>query len=90
MYYKEVLLVNPSGLHARPASDFVNCAKRYKSKITVENAAGDATANAKSIVLLLGLGLTKGDILRVKADGEDEQEAVQALVQLVNEGFNEV
>ena len=56
----------------------------------MENAAGDATANAKSIVLLLGLGLTKGDILRVKADGEDEQEAVQALVQLVNEGFNEV
>ena len=36
MYYKEVLLVNPSGLHARPASDFVNCAKRYKSKITVD------------------------------------------------------
>lgn len=87
MYSKKVCLLNKSGLHARPASDFFNMANRFKSKITV--AKEDETANAKSILFLISLGITMGTEIDIIADGIDEVEAVEALCDLVNSGFGE-
>lgn len=91
MYSKQTTLVNASGLHARPASDFVLKAKAFSSKITVRNAS-DPTAeevNAKSIVRILSQGLTCGSVIEITADGEDETVAVDELIALVDSGFGE-
>ncbi len=90
MYAKKTQIINRTGLHARPASDFVKAAKQYTSKITIKRAEDETGANAKSIVLLLSLGLTKGTQVEISAQGEDEQAAVEALVALIEEGFGEL
>ena len=90
MYTKKIQIKNRTGLHARPASDFVKAAKQYTSKITIKRAEEETGANAKSIVLLLSLGLTKGTQVEISAHGEDEQAAVEALVSLIEEGFGEL
>lgn len=91
MYSKTVTIVNKTGLHARPASEFVSKASKFKSKITIKkNVDGASEANAKSIVILLTLGLSKGTEIVISADGEDEKDAVDTLVQLVESGFGEV
>ena len=89
MYTKDALLRNKTGLHARPASVFVDMAKKFESKILVENLddAADGSVNAKSIVMLLSLGLSGGTRIRISANGEDENVAVDALVQLVENEF---
>lgn len=91
MTSKCVTIVNPSGLHARPASEFVAAAKQYTSKITIRNAeeAPDTAVNAKSIVMLLTLGLGAGCKAEIAASGDDEQAAVDALVTLIASGFGE-
>ena len=90
MYVKKTQIINRTGLHARPASDFVKAAKQYSSKIMIKRAEDETGANAKSIVLLLSLGLTKGTQVEISAQGEDEQAAVEALVALLEEGFGEL
>lgn len=90
MYVKKTQIINRTGLHARPASDFVKAAKQYSSKIMIKRAEAETGANAKSIVLLLSLGLTKGTQVEISAQGEDEQAAVEALVALLEEGFGEL
>ncbi|MBN2795384.1 MAG: HPr family phosphocarrier protein [Clostridia bacterium] len=78
-----VTIENQSGLHARPASSFVAVAQKFESEIQL---AKDGNAiNAKSIIGILGLGVSLGDQVEIIAEGNDEVEAVEALVHLVNE-----
>jgi phosphocarrier protein HPr len=90
MYCKTVEIINQSGLHARPASDFVKCAKQFKSKVMIKRLGGnDQPVNAKSIVSLLAQSLSKGQKAEISAEGEDEAEAVDALVEIIEFGFGE-
>ena len=90
MYAKTTKLITPSGLHARPASVFVNESKKYKSNVTIRKAEPDAEPkNAKSIVLLLALSLKEGAEIEITAEGEDEVLAVDNLVSLVETGLGE-
>lgn len=75
------------GLHARPAALFVQKAKGYKSNIRVRY--GEKEINAKSILSLLTLGVTKGAVITIYADGEDENLAIEGLAQLVKENFGD-
>ena len=81
---QKVIIVNETGIHARPASMFVQAAAKFKSKITV--TAKGKTVDAKSI---MGMGLTKGTELTIKAEGADAEDAVKALVELVESKFGE-
>ncbi|MDU2198213.1 MAG: HPr family phosphocarrier protein [Peptostreptococcaceae bacterium] len=82
-----VSIKNASGLHARPAGMFVKKAAEFKS--TVEVIAKGKTVNAKSIMGIMSLGLAKGDELTISAKGEDEETAVNTLVELIESGFGE-
>lgn len=82
-----VTIKNASGLHARPAGMFVKKAAEFKS--TVEVIAKGKTVNAKSIMGIMSLGLAQGDELTISANGEDQETAVNALVELVEGGFGE-
>jgi phosphocarrier protein HPr len=90
MYSRITTIVNPTGIHARPASDFMRMAAKFKSVITIGSTSKDTRANAKSIIFLLGLSLSKGTEVEVIADGVDEKEAVDALVELIQSGFGEL
>lgn len=91
MYRKEVIVRNPTGLHARPASEFVAKVKKFQSKISIcRSGAEGKPGNAKSIIILLSLGLGQGETVEITADGLDEQQAVEELVALVESGFGEV
>lgn len=83
MYYRRIEIVNRTGLHARPASDFVSLAGKYRSKIEIQRCGEEDRYNAKSIIMLLSLGLAQGEEAFIYADGEDEREAVDALAELV-------
>ncbi len=87
MLAKNITIQNSVGLHARPATYFIQKANSYKSSIWIENS--DRRANAKSLLGVLSLGISKGDIITILADGADEQEAVDGLVDLVLKGFND-
>ena len=81
MYKQEVVLESETGLHARPASLFVKEAAKYKCEINLMK--GEQKYNAKSIMGLLSMGAAQGDVLVIEAEGEDEKEAVDALVEIV-------
>ena len=87
MYAKEVLVQNQVGLHARPATFFIQKANEFKSSIWVERE--ERRVNAKSLLGVLSLGIVGGAKMRIIADGADEQEAVDSLVKLVESGFTE-
>ena len=87
MYVKEVTVENQVGLHARPATFFIQKANEYKSSILVEKE--ERRVNAKSLLGVLSLGIVGGTTIRIIADGTDEQAAVDGLVKLVNSGFSE-
>lgn len=90
MLTKEILICNPSGLHARPASEFVKTAAQFSSRITVRRCEDGAHGvNAKSIVLLLSQGLVQGTRIELSADGADEAAAMEALTALLESGFGE-
>lgn len=89
MVKKQTTIMNKTGLHARPASDFVAAATKFKSKITIKRIDSDKEANVKSIIFVLSLGLTRGTQVEVAASGEDEAEAVETLVALIESGFGE-
>ena len=78
MYVKEVLVQNKAGLHARPATFFIQKANEYKSTIWVEKE--ERRVNAKSLLGVLSLGIIGGTTIKVIADGSDETEAVEGLV----------
>ena len=85
MYVKEVLVQNKAGLHARPATFFIQKANEFKSSIWVEKE--ERRVNAKSLLGVLSLGIVGGTTIKIIADGQDEEAAVEALVKLVNSGF---
>lgn len=91
MISTRVTITNPTGLHARPASEFVAKAKQFSSRISIRNTATEASmpVNAKSIIHLLTLGLAQGSVAELSADGEDEAAAIEALAQLVSSGLGE-
>ncbi len=91
MYQRQTTIMNATGLHARPATEFVEEAKKYTSKITVRNLdqAESLPANAKSILRVLSEGLCRGTKVEISAEGEDETQAVDALVALIESGFGE-
>lgn len=85
---RDVEIVNRAGMHARPAAEFVKLAGRFRSEITV--AKDGLSVNGKSIMGVLMLAAAQGSSLRVVARGEDAEDAVQALEQLVSSGFDEI
>ena len=85
MYVKEVSVRNQVGLHARPATFFIQKANEYKSSIWVER--DERRVNAKSLLGVLSLGIVGGTVIKIIADGSDEQAAVEGLVKLVESGF---
>lgn len=86
-----VLVANPSGLHARPAATFVKAAAVFAAEIRVCNLTRDPSrsASAKSILGVLQLGVSRGDELRIEAEGEDADCAVRELAALVEGGLGE-
>jgi len=87
MYMKEATVNNQVGLHARPATFFIQKANEFKSSIWVEKE--ERRVNAKSLLGVLSLGIVKGTAINLIADGADEKEAVEALVELINSNFGE-
>ena len=82
-----VKVTNKSGIHARPASVFVQTAAKFKSKVTV--TAKGKTVDAKSILMIMSMGLVQDTEIVIKAEGEDASTAVKALVELVQAKFGE-
>jgi len=91
MYSKQTILKNLTGLHARPASEFVACAKSFESKVTIRrlDVEGAPEVNAKSIIKILAQGLSVNTPIEISADGPDEHAAVEKLVELVDSKFGE-
>ncbi len=90
MYTKSTVVKNATGLHARPASDFVAAANKFASKITIRRTDGEGMGvNAKSIVLLLSQGFCQNEEVEITAKGDDETQAVDALIALIDSGFGE-
>jgi phosphocarrier protein HPr len=84
-----VTLKNPSGLHARPASQFVQTAAQFKGT-TVKVGVGGRSVDAKSILGLMGLGARHETELLLTAEGPEAEAAIKALVTLVETGFGEL
>jgi phosphocarrier protein FPr len=86
----DLQVVNKSGLHARPANLLVETAAGYQSRITVENLdRGSRAVDAKSILMLLTAGVQRGHRIRLTADGEDEDTAIETLSELIRGGLGE-
>ena len=86
MKSKEVVVQNEVGLHARPATFFIQKANEFKSSIWVEK--DERKVNAKSLLGVLSLGVTKGTGITVFAEGADEAEAVEKLAELISSSFS--
>ena len=87
MYTQNVTINNEVGLHARPATFFIQKANEYKCGIWVEKE--ERRVNAKSLLGVLSLGIVKGTTITLIADGADETEAVEALATLIDNNFGE-
>ncbi len=87
MISRGVTIQNSVGLHARPATFFVQKANSYKSSIWVEKE--DCRVNAKSLLGVLSLGISKGTAITLIADGADETDAVEGLAVLIDSEFGE-
>jgi phosphotransferase system HPr (HPr) family protein len=83
MAEKKTTVGPEEGLHARPAAEFVKKARQFRSEITV--AKGEKEVNAKSSMKIMALGAKKGDEVVIQAQGDDAEEAVKTLVELVSE-----
>ena len=87
MFVKDVVVKNQVGLHARPATFFIQKANEFKSTIMVEKE--ERKVNAKSLLGVLSLGIKKGSNIVISAEGSDEEEAVKALCALIISNFGE-
>lgn len=85
---RELVLANQMGLHARPASQIVAAATRFRAAVTLANGKGRAV-NAKSIMEVLTLAAATGATLVVRAEGEDAEQAVSEIARLIETGFGE-
>ena len=88
MITKSVTIKNATGLHARPASEFVQKAKGFESKILI-NREGEEPTSAKSVILLLSHGFCQGERVFISTEGEDAEEALDSLIALINSGFGD-
>ena len=87
MCSKDVVINNQVGLHARPATFFIQKANEFKSSIWVEKE--ERRVNAKSLLGVLSLGIVKGTAVKIIADGADESEAIETLAGLIDSDFTE-
>lgn len=87
MVKRDVVITNNIGLHARPATFFIQKANTYKSSIWIEK--DDRKVNAKSLLGVLSMGIAKGMTVTLVADGQDENGAIDGLVALIQTGFAE-
>ena len=87
MLLREVAIVNDVGLHARPATFFIQKANSYKASIWIEKE--DRRVNAKSLLGVLSMGIVKGTVITLIADGEDETEAIDGLEKLIANELND-
>ena len=87
MVSQKVVIKNPTGLHLRPAGILCKEAMQFKSHITFRYR--NNVANAKSVLSVLGACIKSGDEIEIVCEGEDEEEALKALVALVENGFGE-
>ena len=87
MLSQAIKIMNPTGLHLRPAGNLCKEAMKYKSKITVEYRGN--TANAKSVLSVLGACIKSGDEITLICEGEDEREALQSLIAYIESGLGE-
>lgn len=87
MVSREMAITNSIGLHARPATFFIQKANTFKSSIWIEK--DDRKVNAKSLLGVLSLGIAKGMVVTLIADGQDENAALDSLISLVQDGLAE-
>jgi phosphocarrier protein HPr len=87
MVEREIKVINSLGVHARPSSKIVQTANRYKSKISLYK--DDIAADAKSILHVMMLGANYDTLVTIRASGEDEKEAADAITALFEQKFNE-
>jgi phosphocarrier protein len=87
MLLRDVAIVNDVGLHARPATFFIQKANSYKASIWIEKE--DRRVNAKSLLGVLSMGIVKGTVITLIADGEDETEAIDGLEKLIANELND-
>ena len=87
MFIKEITVQNQVGLHARPATFFIQKSNEYKSTIWISRE--ERKVNAKSLLGVLSLGITKGTCISIIAEGVDEAEAVEGLIELIDSNFAE-
>ncbi|MGB9678464.1 MAG: HPr family phosphocarrier protein [Thermoanaerobacteraceae bacterium] len=87
MTEKVIEIKNKTGLHARPAALFVQTASKFSSQIWVEK--DNKKVNAKSIMGIMSLGVSQGSTVTLSADGDDEEAAIKALVDLIDSKFGE-
>ena len=85
---RETRIVNPLGMHARPAAAFVKTANRFRSHVSVRR--GELTVNGKSIMGMMMLAAEQGAAIVIAAEGDDAEAALTALCALVADGFNEM
>ncbi len=85
MTKQKVIVKNQTGLHLRPAGNLCRTAMLYKSHITLE--CENVTANAKSVLSVLGAGIKAGDEIEITCEGVDEQEALKAMIELFESGM---
>ena len=87
----DIAVTHPVGLHARPAADFVKLAAKFPCEIKICNlTAAGKTVNAKSILSVMTLGVQKDHVVHIETSGERENEALQALRDLIQSNFGEV
>jgi phosphocarrier protein HPr len=87
---REVIIINKLGLHARPAMQFVDVANQFKSDVKVFKGGEEpADADGKSVMQMIILAATEGTPLRIEAEGEDAEKAIETLVELVQSKFGE-
>ena len=87
MYTREITVKNEVGLHARPATYFIQKANEFKSSIWIEK--DERRVNAKSLLGVLSLGIVKGTAINIIADGNDEEAAINTLSELIDSDFSE-
>ncbi|AFA47574.1 HPr family phosphocarrier protein [Acetobacterium woodii] len=91
MHSKTITIINPTGLHARPAAEFCQKAEEFGADIKIKKVAEPSkTGDAKSLLGIMSIGLGQGDTIEIIAEGEDEMLAVETLAALVGSGFGEV
>jgi phosphocarrier protein HPr len=91
MLENKIVVTHKVGLHARPASIFVQTANKFEAEISVQNLTGGSDlVDAKSIIMVLTLGVLQNHEILIQADGSDEEQALQTMTELVRINFGEI